>query len=693
MCGSSGTTNQGLCNLTINDNNLIPGNVYTITINGPGQFLQQLNPAIPFATTSDADCTATVTSFSATTLVVTITGSAACGPGAGTVTVQELVAVTGPGTVSQTVVGSGGTSGAVTVNAIGLPAFSQNVPATITKACTAPGLAGQPAGTVVVGQTITCTVTVAYTVAPTTPQALTIAVTNGTLTSAATVTCAAGSTVCTFTETITATTVGVIPTQTITTNGVTFTPALTGIVAVIAANAGFINGDRFIIRCPAAFNAAVTTSGLAGVIPGPIGGQAAPVAIGILPSALICEALFVTTNAAGVVVDQNVAPGSITVSALAGTLVDLSGGLSTTLVIACNQLLTSVADDLVATLLNSCAGVRFGLLGLGVGFVELRARYEPSSLAAQAGIRERETSATVAFVAPLANLNLLLNPNPVAVGATGTATARFNRLTIFAGDLLINPQTGIPLTVSFGTALNGTVFFTSSDPAIASFVGGLATGADLTTGIIPGAPATGFGVTTGALASIRCGSAVPAIAQSAFLGAQSLPTFFGGCTEASVQYRGNLQGFSTITATFVADLPGAFGGALGLPQAVNNLVLQPSIPGNVQALVNSLGINAVNNRQAVLEVVGIAVTTQRLVPGCNNVVAPASETVAQVIARVDPSSAVVSVFKQVPGTTQFQGAPGPASGAVPAGVANLTNVNALDAIFICVNAAATYRLT
>lgn len=30
---------------------------------------------------------------------------------------------------------------------------------------------------------------------------------------------------------------------------------------------------------------------------------------------------------------------------------------------------------------------------------------------------------------------------------------------------------------------------------------------------------------------------------------------------------------------------------------------------------------------------------------------------------------------------------------VPAGVSNLTNVTALDAIFICVNAAATYRLT
>jgi hypothetical protein len=92
-----------------------------------------------------------------------------------------------------------------------------------------------------------------------------------------------------------------------------------------------------------------------------------------------------------------------------------------------------------------------------------------------------------------------------------------------------------------------------------------------------------------------------------------------------------------------------------------------------------------------LEVVSIAATTQRLVVGCNNVVAPASETPQQVAARVDPTSAVISIWKQVPGTTTFQGA---AIGQnVPANVSNLAMVNALDAIFICVNAAATYRVS
>jgi hypothetical protein len=52
---------------------------------------------------------------------------------------------------------------------------------------------------------------------------------------------------------------------------------------------------------------------------------------------------------------------------------------------------------------------------------------------------------------------------------------------------------------------------------------------------------------------------------------------------------------------------------------------------------------------------------------------------------------VISIWKQVPGTTTFQGA---AIGQnVPANVSNLTMVNALDAIFVCVNAAATYRVS
>jgi hypothetical protein len=84
-------------------------------------------------------------------------------------------------------------------------------------------------------------------------------------------------------------------------------------------------------------------------------------------------------------------------------------------------------------------------------------------------------------------------------------------------------------------------------------------------------------------------------------------------------------------------------------------------------------------------------TTQALVAGCNNVVAPAGETIPQVAGRVDPPGAVVGIWRQVPGTTTFQGA---AVGTnVPAGVSNLTSVDALSAIYICVNAAATYRVS
>ncbi|MGH2587367.1 MAG: hypothetical protein ACRDJE_20825 [Dehalococcoidia bacterium] len=86
-----------------------------------------------------------------------------------------------------------------------------------------------------------------------------------------------------------------------------------------------------------------------------------------------------------------------------------------------------------------------------------------------------------------------------------------------------------------------------------------------------------------------------------------------------------------------------------------------------------------------------AATTQNLVVGCNNVVAPASETIQQVAGRVSPPGAVVGIWRQVPGTTTFQGA---AVGTnVPAGVSNLTSVDALSAIFICVDAAATYRVS
>jgi len=430
-----------------------------------------------------------------------------------------------------------------------------------------------------------------------------------------------------------------------------------------ATAAGFRAGTTFIIRCPTTLNPGLSTT-FPLVVPGPIGG-ATPIAIGILPGTLICEALFVDADGD----PEIVAPGTIEISSLNGTLVNLNGGLSTNLRIPCDAASNVSQEGPSPNVIdpNTCAGVRFGVLGVGVGFTELRARYEPSTAAAAAGILEREASATVAFIAPPAVLNLLLNPNPVGVGANGTATARFNRTAIFAETLLINPQTGAPLTISLGTPLNGTVTFTSSAPNIAAFTGGITTGETVVTGTVT-TPVT---VATAATITVRCGSVSAAVAGAPFV------NFFGGCVEVSAQYRGLVQGSTNITATFIADLPGSFG-AVG------------PLAGNVTALVDQFGSVAVNQRTQTLEVVGVVASTQRLVPGCNNVVAPVSETVAQVAARVDPAAAAISIWKQVPGTTQFQGAA--IGGNVPASVSNLTSVNALDAIFICVNAAATYRV-
>jgi hypothetical protein len=100
----------------------------------------------------------------------------------------------------------------------------------------------------------------------------------------------------------------------------------------------FFEGTRFIIRCPTALNPGLT--GFPLLTPGQIGGVNA-IAVGILPAALICEALFVDDD--GDV--ETVAPGTIEISALSGSLVDLTGRLTTNLRIGCG-LGTNVSDDL-----------------------------------------------------------------------------------------------------------------------------------------------------------------------------------------------------------------------------------------------------------------------------------------------------------------------------------------------------------
>jgi hypothetical protein len=477
--------------------------------------------------------------------------------------------------------------------------------------------------------------------------------------------CAAGSSI-TVTETIIPSAVGVLS-QTVTRRDGAAATADAPIRAV------FTRAGDFDIRCPSSLNPDLVSTTFPLVTLGPIG-DGEPIAIGVLPAVLICDVAFY--DAAGDRV--RVAPGTIEVSSLNGTFVDLNGGLSTNLRIACDRAarVTPGAEQIVDV--NTCQGVRFGVLGLGVGFVELRARYEPSSAAAAAGIHEAEVARDAAFVAPPVSLGLFVSPNPVAAGATGRATLRFNRAVTFASDLLINPETGAPLFINTGTPLNGTVTFTSSAPNVAAFTDGLASGEQVVTGTVTGANQQGMTVATAATARVRCGSATPAVQGAATaVTVANFRTFFGGCDSVAVRYRGVSLGTTTITATFVADLPGAFG-AVG------------PLAGNVQALVDRFSGLSTNSTTRTLEVVESVAATQRLVPGCNNVVAPADETVQQVAARVDPAPAAISIWRQTPGTARFQGAA--VGGNVPASVSNLAGVNALDAVFICVNAAATYRI-
>ena len=61
---------------------------------------------------------------------------------------------------------------------------------------------------------------------------------------------------------------------------------------------------------------------------------------------------------------------------------------------------------------------------------------------------EVENKASVAFIAPAVTINLLLSPNPVTVGQTGTATARFNRVAVTCDTSI--PASGLSGGLSVG---------------------------------------------------------------------------------------------------------------------------------------------------------------------------------------------------------------------------------------------------
>ena len=454
------------------------------------------------------------------------------------------------------------------------------------------------------------------------------------------------------------------------------------------------------------------------VIPIPVGVDPAtclkPFASVSLPAnAINIQAGVGAFDTGNVVSTCGVVPGKIEVSSINGALIDLSGRLTTNLRIECGDIsgvfvpLGSFTDVLPTINKNTCFGVTFGVAGLGVGLVDLNARYEPATFAGNAGAFEVENKAQVAFIAPAVSINLLLSPNPVTVGQTGTATARFNRVAVgcetnitaaaitgpfgaaSSGGFCVDPTTGAQVLINIGSILNGSVVFSVADTAIALV------GSQPTATLAAPSSTAGF-VTTANQAVVRCGffptTGLPFSAlntgsnvTSAFAPGTSLSSFFGGCESVSINYRGNIPGATTVSATFVPDLPGAFGAGTfsgspsfgGLPQTISPLL------GN---FVNAVQVNATR----VLEVIGSAPSgVINLVRGCNNVTPTVSESVSAYAARVMPTSAVIAIWEHQAATNTFRGAPGPNAPAGAAAVADLSDVRRLAPVFVCVNAAAT----
>jgi hypothetical protein len=431
---------------------------------------------------------------------------------------------------------------------------------------------------------------------------------------------------------------------------------------IIQPVAAFVAPTAITIACgtPATL---VITPGAIAALPG------TPIAVGILPRTLGCT---VTPTPAAV------AAGTIEVSSVNGTLLDANGRLTTNLRIACGDPTIITLNLGTAIDPNTCQGVRFGVVGFGVGQVELRARYEPSNAASQAGVQERETAANVFFIAPnpcegTTGCSLLLNPNPVNVGATGIATMRFGRSMVECGVAIVggislpcvDPTTGLPLLLNFGSILNGNVVFTIADSLVASWVGAQPTATTP-------APSSAGGFTTTANTTIvRCGFfptlAIPGVGSSPFAGGQPpLAQFFGGCEDARATYRGNNPGITSVSASFIPDLPGATGLLSALPPA--NFPQASTFTSN-----------------RALEVIGLApVGDIQLARGCNNVSPTVTEAAAAYAARVNPSGALVAIWEHQAATNTFRGW-SPAAGAPN----DLQGVTRLRPVFVCTSGAAT----
>jgi hypothetical protein len=457
---------------------------------------------------------------------------------------------------------------------------------------------------------------------------------------------------------------------------------LTNVLAVSALGptAAFVQPAGLRITCPSTTDA-FAPQGLPIVNPTPsqLGGLNI-IALGVLPATLICTA--VPIDAAGNVLAA-VAPGIIEVSTVQGVLIDAAGRITTNLRIDCSAggaLGSGVFGGATGINPNTCTGVSFGVIGQGVGIVEILAEYEPNAIAEAAGIQSRQARANVGFIAPIIVPSLLLSPNPVVVGATGTATVRFNRSancsaafgagSIQGGQVCIDPTTGTPIIFNFGSALNGNVILTIANNAAAVW-------AESVTPQTPSSLAsTGF-IATAAQVIRRCGF----FATTGIIGGLNqvpsttgaLANFFGGCDTVSATYRGVLPGVTNITATFIPDLPGAFGQATGVTAATASLL----------GLFGS-GSGTFATSQRVLEVVAAPPSgIVQLARGCNNVSPTVTESATAYAARVTPAGALVAIWEHQSATNTFRG-----FSPLPGAPNDLTGTTRLRPVFVCVSGAA-----
>jgi hypothetical protein len=577
-----------------------------------------------------------------------------------------------------------------------------------------------------VGGTVTCTVTITNAtpvVAGTVPAIsgpASVTLTNASFggnTGAQTFTCAsvAGTPTCTFVETFNPTVACVNMSQSIVFTPAGGTPVTFPGVAVVGPITGQTGTFPLFVlpkantgvECPGTVATLVQPTDLAfacatnpalgsilgdpifAPVPGPFITTPNVAGVGILPEALVCKVIPTVNGVAA-----TVAPAKIEVSSINGTLIDASGRLTTNLRIECGNIsgvfITPGLSPILPTInKNNCTGVQFAVTGLGVGFVELNARYEPAAFAVADGIIEIEAKALVAFVAPVVTVNLGLSPNPVVVGATGIATSRFNRTVVCAGatTICIDPTTGLPIAINLGSVLNGSVVYTIDDSSIATWAAAAPTASTAT-------PSSTAGFQTNAnQAVVRCGffptTTLPSAGFPSTTG--GLANFFGGCETTQATYLGKVAGFTNISATFIPDLPGAYGNASGFIGSTAGIALPPGVagvgnsPSSVAASLGALAGQYANTGNPTsiraLEVVGAApVGDVQLARGCNNVSPTVTESSSAYAARVNPSAALVAIWEHQAATNTFRGW-SPAAGAPN----DLPGVTRLKPVFVCVS--------